>query len=84
MSKPFHATTRQLIELGPADWLAYLGIPVADPSRVTVIDSNLSTVTAEADRVIRVEDPRPWIEHIELRAGGTSGWKTGCTRIARS
>ena len=29
MSKPFDATTRQLIELGPADWLAYLGIPVA-------------------------------------------------------
>ena len=69
MSKPFDATTRQLIELGPADWLAYLGIPVADPSRVTVIDSDLSTVTAEADRVIRVADPRPWIEHIELQAG---------------
>jgi predicted transposase YdaD len=69
MSKPFDATTRQLIELGPADWLAYLGIRVADPSRVTVIDSDLSTVTAEADRVIRVEDPRPWIEHIELQAG---------------
>ena len=30
MPKPFDATTRQLIELGPADWLAYLGIPVAD------------------------------------------------------
>ena len=34
-----------------------------------MIDSDLSTVTAEADRVIRVEDPRPWIEHIELQAG---------------
>jgi hypothetical protein len=40
MSKPFDATTRQLIELGPADWLAYLGIPVADPSRVTVTEKS--------------------------------------------
>ncbi|MGP0062379.1 MAG: hypothetical protein ACLQGP_02090 [Isosphaeraceae bacterium] len=69
MPKPFDATTRQLIELGPADWLAYLGIPVADPDRVTVIDSNLSTFTADADKVIRVDDPTPWIELIELQAG---------------
>ena len=68
MSKPFDATTRQLIELGPADWLAFLGISVADPNRVTVIDSNLSTFTAEADKVIRIEDPSPWIELIELQA----------------
>ena len=69
MSKPFDATMRQLIEMGPADWLAYLGIPVADPGRVTVIDSNLSTFTADADKVIRVDDPIPWIELIELQAG---------------
>jgi hypothetical protein len=68
LSKPFDATTRQLIELGPADWLAYLGIPVPDPTRVTVIDSNLSTFTADADKVIRVDDPIPWIERIELQA----------------
>ncbi|MDR3638241.1 MAG: hypothetical protein P4L84_30840 [Isosphaeraceae bacterium] len=69
MSKPFDATTRQLIELGPTDWLKYLGIPVADPRRVTVIDSNLSTFTADADKVIRIEDPSPWIELVELQAG---------------
>ncbi len=73
MSKPFDATTRNLIELRPADWLAYLGIPVVDPSRVTVIDSNLSTVTADADKVLWVEDPSPWIEHIELQAGRDIG-----------
>jgi hypothetical protein len=69
MPKPYDATTRQLIELGPADWLAYLGIPVADPGRVRVIDSNLSTFTADADKVIRVDDPNPWIHLIELLAG---------------
>ena len=82
MRKPFDATTRQLIEMGPADWLACLGYPVPDPSRVRVIDSNLSTVTAEADNVFWVEDPRPWIEHIELQAGRDTGWRIGCTCIA--
>jgi len=50
MSKPFDATMRILIELEPAAWLRFLHIPVADPDRVKVIDSNLSTVTAEADK----------------------------------
>ena len=70
MSKPFDTTTRQLIELGPADWLAYLGFPVADPSRVTVIDSNLSTVTAEADRVIRVDPGAPGLDRAHRAPGG--------------
>ncbi len=34
-----------------------------------MIDSNLSTVTAEADKVLWVDDPQPWIEHLELQAG---------------
>ncbi len=69
MSKPYDATTRKLIEMGPADWAAYLGTPLADPGRVTAIDSNLSTVTAEADKVLWIDAPRPWIEHVELQAG---------------
>jgi len=69
MAKAFDATTRQLIEMGPAAWLEYLGIAVPDPARIRVIDSNLSTIIPEADRVIWVEDPEPWIEHLELQAG---------------
>ncbi len=68
MSKPFDATARELVELGPAAWLEYLGIPVPDPDRVKVIDSNLSTVTAEADKVLWVEDRVPWIQHVEIQA----------------
>ena len=68
MSKPFDATMRNLIELEPAAWLRFLHIPVADPARVKVIDSNLSTFTAEADKVLWVGDPEPWIEHVELQA----------------
>ncbi len=67
--KPYDATARKLIEMGPPDWAAYLGNPVADPDRVKAIDSNISTVTAEADKVLWIEDPKPWIMHIELQAG---------------
>jgi hypothetical protein len=69
MAKPFDATMRKLIELEPAAWLRFLHIPVADPSRVKVIDSNVSTVSAETDKVLWVDETVPWIEHIELQAG---------------
>jgi hypothetical protein len=32
MSKPFDATTRKLIEMGPAAWLRFLHVPIADPN----------------------------------------------------
>jgi hypothetical protein len=54
MAKPCDATMRELFELEPAAWLEFLGIPVPDPHQVEVIDSNLSTVTPEADKVVRV------------------------------
>ena len=69
MQKPFDPTMRKLIEMGPAKWHEYLGSPPTDPGRVFVIDSNISTVTAEADKVLWVGEPEPWIEHIELQAG---------------
>ena len=69
MPKPFDATMRKLIELEPAAWLRFLHVPIADPTRVTVIDSNVSTITAETDKVLWVDDPAPWIEQLELQAG---------------
>jgi hypothetical protein len=69
MRKPFDPTTRRLTDLGPADWLQFLHVRLAHPERVRVLDSNLSTVTAEADRVIWVGEPEPWIELIEFQVG---------------
>ena len=68
-NKPFDATTRSLYEMGPVAWLRFLRRQVFDPELVSVIDSNLSTFTAEADKVIRVGGPRPWLELIEAQAG---------------
>ncbi len=69
MKKPYDATSRKLIEMGPPDWAAYLGTPLVESWPVTAIDSNLSTVTAEADKVLWIDAPKPWIEHVELQAG---------------
>src|SRR5690242_10734280 len=68
MAKKYDATTRQLFEMGPAEWLESLGRTLPDPSRVRVIASNLATIVPEADRVIWIDGPEPWIEHIELQA----------------
>ena len=58
MPKPFDATTKHLIEMRPSDWLAYVG--VAETS-ARLIDADLATITAEADRVLRVgQSHRGW------------------------
>jgi hypothetical protein len=49
---PFDTTTRYLVETYPADWLTFLGF---DPSSlVEVIDANLTTVSAEVDKLLRI------------------------------
>jgi hypothetical protein len=60
MPKPLGATMRNLFELEPAAWLEFFGAPVPDPGLVGVIDSNLSTVTAESDKLVRVGGPEPY------------------------
>jgi predicted transposase YdaD len=74
MSKPFDATMRELFELEPAAWLEFLGIPVADPTQVKVIDSKVSTITAEADKVVRVDGREPLIVHTEFLTGRDPGY----------
>lgn len=67
VSKPYDAATKALIETDPAGWVAFLGCPVP-PGAVSLVDADLSTVSAEADKVIRVEFPAPWLLHLELQA----------------
>ena len=54
MPQPFDATTKDLVELHPEDWLAYLGLPRAP---VEVVDADVSTVSAAADKVLHVDPP---------------------------
>jgi predicted transposase YdaD len=65
--KRYDATLKYLVEAYPTDWLTLAGFGPVE--RVTTIDANLSTITAEADKVIRVEGPEPWLAHVELQSG---------------
>jgi hypothetical protein len=67
MAKQYDAILKHLVEAYPAAWLAGVGWPTAGPVRV--IDADVSTVTAGADKVFRVEEPTPWVGHLELQAG---------------
>lgn len=68
MSKPYDATAKDLIEADPAGWVTYLGHPVS-PAVVRLVDADVSTVTADADKVIRVDEPAPWLLHLEIQTG---------------
>lgn len=64
--RPYDVTTRQLIEGYPEGWLEWIGLPPDGP--VHPIESDIGTVLAEVDKVLRVDGPRPWIAHLELQA----------------
>jgi predicted transposase YdaD len=66
VTKPYDATTKDLLEVAPADWLAFLGHPA--PGKVRLIDADLSTVTTAADKVLLVEEDPPWILHLEIQS----------------
>jgi predicted transposase YdaD len=64
--RPFDITTRLLIDSDPAGWLRWVGLPVDGP--VQPVDSEMSTVLAEVDKVLRVGAPSPWLAHLELQS----------------
>ncbi len=66
MSKPFDATTKELIESDPRAWLELLLGRRLD--RVRTLNVDLSTITAEGDSVISVVDATPWLVHIEFQS----------------
>jgi hypothetical protein len=66
MSHRYDASTKYLVETRLADWLPLCGLKTTAP--IQVIDSDLSTVTAAADRVLRICEDPPWLAHIELQS----------------
>jgi hypothetical protein len=64
--KPFDATTKEMFQNHPKDWLDYLGLPVVS---VTVVDADLSTVSPDADKILVVDADPPYIAHLELQSG---------------
>lgn len=66
MAGTYDATTKYLVETYPKDWLVFLRLPTT--GTVTVIDADLSTVTAEVDKVLRLEEPEPLVVHLEFQS----------------
>lgn len=66
MAKPYDATVRTLTQLRPADWVAFLNLP---QGAVTLLDTDLSTVTLAADHIIRVDAASPYLLHLEFETG---------------
>ena len=66
MPKPFDAATKELLEKHPRAWLELLlGRELGE---VRVVDADLSTITTEADKILRIEEPAPWIVHVEFQS----------------
>ena len=67
MSKPFDATSKGLIEIRPTDWPAFLGVAART---VEVVDADVSTVTAAADKVLVLRaDDGDRIQHLDFQSG---------------
>jgi predicted transposase YdaD len=64
MPKPFDATTKFLVELNPTDWLHLLGLPLG-PTRIS--ETDLSTVSTAADRLVIVEASPPYALLVEFQ-----------------
>ncbi len=72
---PYDVATKELVWEDPLAclerfWVACTGV-------VDVIDSDITTLTASADKVIRVLEPEPYLVNIELQSYHDS---TGSTR----
>jgi predicted transposase YdaD len=67
----FDVSTKELVWDDPVAWLLRLGIDPVGP--VVVIDSDITTLSAAADKVIRVGGlVEPFLVNIELQAGHDS------------
>ena len=66
MSHPIDASVKHLVTEWLPDWLPLSGRRADGP--VEVIDADLSTVTAQADKVLRVGGDPPWLLHLELQS----------------
>jgi predicted transposase YdaD len=63
--KPFDATTKELIEKHPKDWLDLLGLPAVS---VTIVDADVSTVSTDSDKIIIAEGELRYVVHLELQS----------------
>lgn len=76
MFKPFDATMRDICGIEPAAWPEFLGFPIPAPGLIELIESNLSTITAEPTSSCGSADHRP--------SSSTSSSSPAATRVIPS
>jgi hypothetical protein len=59
-------SAKELVWDGPAAWVERFG--VGPPGPVSVIDSDITTLTASADKVLKVDGPIPYLLNLEPHA----------------
>jgi predicted transposase YdaD len=62
----FDVSAKELVWDDPAAWLERFGI--GPPGPVDVIDSDITALTAAADKVIRVSGPEPYLVNLEFQS----------------
>jgi hypothetical protein len=62
----FDVSTKELVWDDPAAWLERFGIVALGP--VEVIDSDITVLTASADKVIKVGGANPYLVNVELQS----------------
>jgi predicted transposase YdaD len=67
MPFPIDATSKHMVRARPADWIALSGLPPG--TSLEVVDTDLSTVSRAADKLIRVLGPQPYVAHVEFQSG---------------
>src|SRR5438270_2478257 len=66
--KRFDASLKDIVEVHPLDWARLLG--AASARSVRVIDAEVSTVSAAADKAMVIDDGGPeWVLHPEFVSG---------------
>jgi hypothetical protein len=63
---PFDTSANELVWDEPVTWLERYG--VGPPGPVEIIDSDITTLTAFADKVLKVGGPEPYLVNIELHS----------------
>ena len=67
MSKPFDASPKALLQYGPADWPAFVGVKARS---VDIVDADISTVTAATDKVLLLHAADgDRIQHFDFQSG---------------
>jgi predicted transposase YdaD len=64
--KPFDATLKGMLQASPQDWAALAGHPATE---VRVVDTDISTFTGAADKVLQLGGNQQGLLHFEFQAG---------------